>query len=88
MKLDIKHIINDPGPEGEHWLADAVEAGDGGDKIRENATRERQQVPDQIADTEAASGSVEAGKAPAATPEIPEIPATGRDCGFGRQYIQ
>ena len=71
MKLDIKHIINDPGPEGEHWLADAVEAGDGGDKTRENATRERQQVLDQIADTEAASGSVEAGKAPAATPEMP-----------------
>ena len=71
MKLDIKHIINDPGPEGEHWLADAVEAGDGGDKTRENAARERQQAPDQIADTEAASGSVEAGKAPAATPEMP-----------------
>ena len=71
MKLDIKHIINDPGPEGEHWLADAVEAGDSGDKTRENAARERQQAPDQIADTEAASGSVEAGKAPAATPEMP-----------------
>ena len=71
MKLDIKHIINDPGPEGEHWLADAVEAGDGGDKTRENAAPERQQVPDQIADTEAASGSVEAGKAPAATTEMP-----------------
>ena len=72
MKLDIKHIINDPGPEGEHWLADAVEAGDGGDKTRENAARERQQAPYQIADTEAASGSVEVGKAPAATPEMPE----------------
>ncbi len=74
MKLDIKHIINDPGPEGEHWLADAVEAGDGGDKTRENAARERQQAPDQIADTETASGSVEVGKAPAETPEIPEMP--------------
>ena len=71
MKLDIKHIINYPGSEGGHWLADAVEAGDGGDKTRENAARERQQVPDQITDTEAASGSVEAGKAPAAMPEMP-----------------
>lgn len=71
MKLDIKHIINDPGSEGEHWLVDAVEAGYGGDKNRENTARERQQAPGQTVDAEATSGSVEAGKVPAATPELP-----------------
>ena len=70
MKIDIKHIINDPGSEGEHWLADAVETGDGSDKTRGNATRERQDVPDLTADTEAA-GLADAGTAAAVTPEMP-----------------
>lgn len=81
MKLDIKHIINDPGSEGEHWLADAVETGDGSDKIRENADRERQHVPDQTVEPEAASGSVEAGKIPAATMKMlgPDATAVSED---------
>ena len=70
MKIDIKHIINDPGSEGEHWLADAVETGDGSDKTRGNAARERQDVPDLTADTEAA-GLADAGSAAAVTPEMP-----------------
>lgn len=81
MKLDIKHIINDPGPEGEHWLADAVETGDGSDKNRKNAAYEPHQVTGQTVEAEAASGSVEAGKAPASMPEMsgPDKTAVSED---------